>query len=62
MKPKPGDISIVVKTGTFLLWYDNVGVVSLPPCEPSGILFNLGIKAVSFCAVPIETGARHRRF
>ena len=22
MKPKPGDISIVDKTGTFLLWYD----------------------------------------
>jgi hypothetical protein len=23
MKPKPGDISIVDKTGTFLMWYDN---------------------------------------
>ncbi len=22
MKPQPGDISIVDKTGTFLLWYD----------------------------------------
>jgi len=22
VKPKPGDISIVQKTGTFLLWYD----------------------------------------
>jgi hypothetical protein len=22
MKPKPGDISIVDKTGTFLMWYD----------------------------------------
>jgi len=24
MKPQPGDISIVDKTGTFLLWYDIV--------------------------------------
>jgi len=22
VKPKPGDISIVVKTGTLLMWYD----------------------------------------
>ena len=22
MKPQPGDISIVDKTGTFLMWYD----------------------------------------
>ena len=27
------------------------GVVSLTPCEPSGILFSLGIRSVSFCAV-----------
>jgi len=24
MKPQPGDISIVDKTGTFLLWYDTL--------------------------------------
>ena len=29
MKPKPGDISIVDKTGTFLLWYDNVQTCTL---------------------------------
>jgi hypothetical protein len=25
MKPKPGDISIVDETGTFLMWYDTGG-------------------------------------
>jgi len=27
MKPQPGDISIVDKTGTFLLWYDTAKLV-----------------------------------
>src|SRR5260370_36474050 len=36
MKPKPGDISIVDKTGTFLMWYDKRlrnGLTVLPICE-----------------------------
>jgi hypothetical protein len=45
---------------------DNFGVefrgLALTRCDPSGILFNLGIRCVSFCAVPVEIGALHRRF
>jgi hypothetical protein len=29
MKPKPGDISIVDETGTFLMWYDNTTILPL---------------------------------
>jgi hypothetical protein len=29
MKPNQGDTSIVDKTGTFLLWYDNVLAITL---------------------------------
>jgi hypothetical protein len=29
---------------------------TLTRCEPSGILFSLGIRCVSFCAVPVEIG------
>src|SRR6266851_4664006 len=40
----------------------NFGVASLTPCERSGILFSLGIRSVSFCAVraasPVLAGKR----
>jgi hypothetical protein len=36
--------------------------LTLTRCEPSGILLSLGIRCVSFCAVPVEIGALHCRF
>lgn len=38
MKSKPGDISIVVKTGTFLLWYDKRRGIALTFTSPTGKL------------------------
>jgi hypothetical protein len=32
------------------------GGLTLTRCEPSGILLSLGIRCVSFCAVPVEIG------
>jgi hypothetical protein len=39
MKPQPGDISIVEKAGTFLLWYDNaaLGVLDIFSSPPQNI-------------------------
>jgi hypothetical protein len=33
VKPQPGDISIVEKTGTFLMWYDTNPRFSLTPSK-----------------------------
>ena len=58
MKPKPGDISIVDKTGTFLMWYDR----NSRPALTFGALTGTLADSFPAPAFPVSNRERAREF